>query len=173
MLWFVRRRWACAEPVAAGRKAQFGRKGGFPFVIPTLCTTFASWMSTHTYYIGMGSNVAEASELLACARLLLRRLQGSSVRFSPPVQTEPVDYPWPALFTNQVALVVSSLDQATLCGRLKRIEHLLGRRAEQKQQGVVRIDLDLLCTDGQVLRPADWERADVVEAVQCLAALGA
>mgnify|MGYP002863914830 CR=1 FL=1 len=125
-------------------------------------------MDTHTYYIGMGSNVAGASALLACARFWMCRLLGRDIRFSAPVNTEPVDFPWPALFTNQVAMVVCAKEPAALGALLKRIERLLGRLPQHKRQGVMRIDLDILCADGQVLRQADWNRPDVVEAVRSL-----
>jgi 2-amino-4-hydroxy-6-hydroxymethyldihydropteridine diphosphokinase len=44
----------------------------------------------------------------------------------------------------------------------------LGRLPEEKSQGVVRIDIDLLMYDDSVLKPADLERDFVVEGLKSL-----
>ena len=35
---------------------------------------------------------------------------------------------------------------------------IAGRKAEEKQREIVRLDIDLLACDGQVCRPDDWAR---------------
>ena len=44
------------------------------------------------------------------------------------------------------------------------LEFQFGRLPEDKARGLVRLDLDLLCLDGQVLKVKDWKRADVLAA---------
>ena len=43
------------------------------------------------------------------------------------------------------------------------------RTADDKARGIVKIDIDLLCYDGEVLKPQDWLRVDVREGVAELA----
>ena len=127
-------------------------------------------MSVHTYFIGLGSNVPSATENLSRARALLSASWGCSVTFSTPVITLPVHFSNPALFTNQVAMLVADVSASALKASLKRMEYQLGRRPEHKAQGVVPIDLDLLCVDGRVLRESDWVRPDVRDGVAQLQA---
>ena len=122
-------------------------------------------MQVHTFYIGMGSNVSDADWRLQEACRLIREGLDHSLRMSTPQQTEPIDFPNPALFTNMVATGHTSRSAAVVETWLKRLERKLGRRKHHKRQGVVMADLDLLWWDGHVLRPTDWERPYVQQAI--------
>ena len=74
------------------------------------------------------------------------------------------------MFTNQLAVIETTVPPTLVRSLLKGIERELGRKPEDVQEGIVKIDLDLLCMDGQVLKPEDWQR-DYVQAA--LAELGA
>ena len=95
--------------------------------------------------------------LLWTQRKLTEAFRGQA-RYSTPVQTEPVDFPFPCMFTNQLAIVETSVPLIVARPLLKSLERQLGRTDEDVSRGVVKLDLDLLCADGQVLRPEDWER---------------
>ena len=114
----------------------------------------------------MGSNLPSAAEVLAKARDWLAQLSDAEVLFSSPVWTEPVDFPSPALFMNQVALMTTTLTPTIVRDSLKRMERLAGRRHGEKQRGIVRLDLDLLAVDGTVLRHSDWKRSYVSQGVE-------
>jgi 2-amino-4-hydroxy-6-hydroxymethyldihydropteridine diphosphokinase len=43
------------------------------------------------------------------------------------------------------------------------MEHAAGRRPEDKAQGIVHLDVDLLQFDDQVLKPADFQRSYIIE----------
>lgn len=116
-------------------------------------------MQVHHVYIGMGSNVPEGIDLLARAALRLKELAVGEVFMSSPETTEAIDFPWPALFVNQVVSLVTALDPDELNSRLKHIERELGRTPKETRRGVIRLDLDLLSYDDQILRRDDWERA--------------
>lgn len=122
-------------------------------------------MHDHTFYICLGSNVADADWRLQEACRLVREGLDNSLRVSSPLRTDPVDFPNPALFTNMVAMGHTSLDAADVVALLKRVERTLGRRKCHKRQGKVMADLDLIWWDGQVLRPVDWERPYVQQAM--------
>ena len=48
---------------------------------------------------------------------------------------------------------------------LKAIEKRLGRMPEDKKKGIVKIDIDLLTYDGEVLKVNDWKREYVCQGV--------
>ncbi len=51
----------------------------------------------------------------------------------------------------------------------EKIERDHGRTPEDKSRGIVKIDIDLLCYDGELLKPEDWQRGYVREGVAELA----
>ena len=94
----------------------------------------------------LGSNT-EAEENLEKARTLLTALL-PDIRWEEARWTEPVNFPYPALFLNQLAIfhTVMTRDDLRLC--FKDIERQCGRLPDDKAQGIVRMDIDLL-TYGQ------------------------
>ena len=122
-------------------------------------------MVKHVFYIGMGSNVPEAAILLENARVGLTTLSNGEALFSTPISTEPVDFLWPAQFTNQVARLTTTMSMGEIKASLKQLERDAGRRRGDKQRGIVRLDLDLLAVDGNVLRPSDWQRPYIRQGV--------
>ncbi len=63
-----------------------------------------------------------------------------------------------ASFINQLARFSSDVQPKEIEQQLKEIEHLAGRTPEEKALEVVRLDLDLLMADEEVLRPKDLQR---------------
>ena len=80
-------------------------------------------------------------------------------------QTAPVGFDSPRMFYNQVACFTTPLTASQVRECLKKIERDHGRTADDKARGIVKIDIDLLCYDGEVLKPQDWLRVDVREGV--------
>ena len=64
----------------------------------------------------------------------------------------------PTIYLNQLVYATTSLTVDDLQSALKDIELRLGRIADDRQQGIVRIDLDLLQYDGQRYHLRDWDR---------------
>ncbi|MBR1683250.1 MAG: 2-amino-4-hydroxy-6-hydroxymethyldihydropteridine diphosphokinase [Bacteroidaceae bacterium] len=127
-------------------------------------------MSTHKIFIGLGTNAEYGSLMLQSARRKLGIAFRGEQRFSEPVQTQPVDFPGGRLFLNQVAVIETTVPPTLMRSLLKGIERELGRKPEDVQEGIVKIDLDLLSVDGQIFKAEDWQR-DYVQAA--LAELGA
>ena len=123
-------------------------------------------MVKHIIYIGIGSNLSSAEEMLALARRYLMELSEDEALFSTPITTEPIDFPWPAPFLNQVARITTTRAVDDVKVSLKRIERQAGRRRGDKQRGIVCLDLDLLAVDGVVFRPADWQRSYIRQGVE-------
>ena len=126
-------------------------------------------MSRHIIYIGMGSNLPKGGQMLLWARRRLAELVGGEQHYSTALRTEPVDFPYPQPFTNQVARIETELSAEAIRRRLKSLEREAGRKPEDKAQGIVRLDLDLLCFEGRVLKAKDWQRQDVISAREELA----
>lgn len=109
------------------------------------------------YLICMGSNTEPANHLAFARKELLRRFP--DVRFSSEEVTAPIGMRHnPASFINQLARFSSDVQPKEIEQQLKEIEHLSGRTPEEKAHEVVRLDLDLLMADEQVLRPKDLQR---------------
>ena len=108
------------------------------------------------YTICIGSN-EHRKENLALARKRLIELY-PDIRFSAEMDTEPLFFRRPALFSNQVARFASDDNAEEVTLRLKAIEREAGRMPEEKKREIVRLDIDLLSCDGKVLRPKEMKR---------------
>ena len=119
------------------------------------------------YCISIGSNWDRASNLELAHRRLAELFP--DVRFSAEEETAPIAMQRTALFTNQVALFHSSLSPDEVVKCLKRLEQAAGRCEAEKHQEIVRLDLDLLQYDRQVIRPDDLRRDYIRRGLQQLA----
>ena len=110
----------------------------------------------HSCIISLAANCNQ-EENLAEAR---RRL--SQILFSPTyteaIWTEPFKHPDSPLYLNQLVYAKTNLNAEELECELKTIEHAMGRTAEDRKQGIVRIDLDLMQHDDVRYHLRDWER---------------
>jgi 2-amino-4-hydroxy-6-hydroxymethyldihydropteridine diphosphokinase len=91
-----------------------------------------------------------------------------TIRFSEEMETEAIGSRFLSPFSNQVASFETTLSSEEVRAILKQIEHDLGRLPEEKSQGVIRIDIDLLMYDDCVLKPQDMERDFVIEGLKSL-----
>lgn len=104
----------------------------------------------------LGSNKDCEENLHSAVRLL--RVYFGSIRLSEAIYTEPIGLPGSGLFLNQVAVVGTEASLEEVKGVLKAVEKRLGRLAEDKQIGVILIDIDLLLWNETILKPSDWEK---------------
>jgi 2-amino-4-hydroxy-6-hydroxymethyldihydropteridine diphosphokinase len=109
----------------------------------------------------MGSNIQREAQLKA-AREALRRLF-PDIRFSDEMLTEAIGQGYLSPFSNQMARFTTALSAEEVHTLLKDLEHHAGRRPEDKAQGLVKLDADLLMYDGEVLKPEDLQRGYVKE----------
>lgn len=108
------------------------------------------------YTISIGSNEQRRENLELARRRLTELFPG--IRFSEEEETEPLFFHRPNQFSNQVACFTSdnSAEEITVC--LKAIEREAGRRPEEKEQEIVRLDIDLLSCGDTVYKPKDLKR---------------
>lgn len=116
------------------------------------------------YTVCIGSNEHRQGNLALARKRLEEHFPG--IRFSPEEETKPLFFRRDTLFSNQVARFTSDLPQAEVCACLKSIEREAGRREGEKEQEIVRLDIDLLACDGRVCKPRDWERDYVRRGVE-------
>lgn len=114
--------------------------------------------------ICIGSNY-NRRENLPLARRELSALF-PAIRFATEQDTEPLYFANPALFANQVAMFGTELPKATILRALKAVEQQAGRLPGDKQCEQVCLDIDLLCYNGEVLKPRDLKRAYVVSGLK-------
>lgn len=107
-------------------------------------------------YIELGSNTKTDEYLLEARRYLERSF--TSIRFATIYKTEAIDFLFPCTFYNQTVKLQTNLSKDAVQQVLKEIENVIGRNPDDKEKGIVKIDIDLLSYDEEILRPADWKR---------------
>ena len=113
-------------------------------------------MNPHTCLLCLGSNLDAAIRLSAARSALLSHFP--DIRFSQEMVTEAIGSGFLSPFHNQVARLTTSLDAESVRAILKGIEQAQGRLPEDKANGIVKLDIDLLVYDDCVLKPKDMER---------------
>lgn len=104
----------------------------------------------------MGCNLGRRIRM-ASARAALSQ-SFPDIRFGPELETEAIGSLFLSPFSNQLARFHTPLSAEEVRLLLKEIEKGHGRTPEDKSQGIVRLDLDLLMYDDTVLKPDDLER---------------
>lgn len=93
-----------------------------------------------------------------------------NIRFSEEMTTEAIGDKFLSPFSNQIARMESSLSIEEIRTLLKQIEKENGRIPEDKAQGIVKLDIDLLMVDDRVLKPQDIEKDFVKAGISSLQA---
>lgn len=123
-------------------------------------------MNIHSCLICMGSNL-ERRTRMASARAALSEAF-PDIRFSPELETEAIGSRFLSPFSNQLGRFSTPLSAEEVRCLLKGIEKAHGRTPEDKAQGIVKLDLDLLVYDDTMLKPEDMERWFVKHSCQSL-----
>ncbi len=113
-------------------------------------------MNPHTCLLCLGSNLDGAIRLSAARSALLSHFP--DIRFSQEMVTKAIGTGFLSPFHNQVARLTTSLDAESVRAILKGIEQAQGRLPEDKANGIVKLDIDLLVYDDCALKPKDMER---------------
>ena len=110
----------------------------------------------HQTLISLASNCDQEAHLAEARSRLDRVLEDT--RYTEAIWTEPVGSRRSDLYLNQLLRASTTLDVQQLQSMLKAIETQMGRSIEERQQGIVRIDIDLLQYDDERYHLRDWER---------------
>ena len=108
----------------------------------------------NTAIISIGSNTARKDALVRDA---LNRL-GTTVLDATPPFADPDDNLPSAPYLNIIACIATNLDYDSLRLRFKALEREAGRSPSSKDVGLVPLDIDIVVFNGEVKRPADFDR---------------
>lgn len=106
--------------------------------------------------IVLGSNHEQEKNVGFAMNQLSQNFPG--VRFSRLLWTEPIGMENSPQFVNALAIAFTDLPEPDIVHILKDIERQCGRTKEEKKQGIVKLDLDLLLYGDLRRKEEDWER---------------
>ncbi len=115
----------------------------------------------HHVLLSLGTNT-HARFNLKCAMQLLE-LHFQNVRFTSVVKSNPYGTQYNRPFLNTLAFFHTSLKQEELAFQLKNMEQKMGRKPEDKSNGKIIIDIDLIMWDNEIVKPEDFKRSYVRE----------
>lgn len=123
-------------------------------------------MNQHSCLLCLGSNSNRHFHMEEARKALMKLFP--NIRFSKEMTTEAIGDKFLSPFSNQVAKLETSLTIEEIRNLLKKIEKDNGRLPEDKEQGIVKLDIDLLTFDDLILKPNDMEKDYVLEGMKFL-----
>lgn len=115
----------------------------------------------NTLLISMGSNENSETNMALCRGLLSKLFE--SITYSETSVTEPFGEHYQNHFLNQLALIQTFKGRIEVENELKLLEKELGRTAEDKSNGLIKIDVDLIKWNDTILKEEDWQRNYVAD----------
>ncbi len=106
--------------------------------------------------ISLGSNDNPQFHLDISRRMLREHFW--EVLFTNEMETVAYGKHYEGMFINQLAVVYANQLLDEVQEITKEIEKLLGRLPEHKQQGIVKVDIDVFGWNGEIIRPDDYHR---------------
>lgn len=113
-------------------------------------------MNQHYCTLCLGSNFNRHTRIDQARRALAFHFP--TIRFGEEMETKAIGCGFLSPFSNQLAQFTTALSQEEIRSILKSIEKENGRLPEDKAQGIVKLDIDLLMYDDQILKPKDMEK---------------
>ena len=123
-------------------------------------------MTTHSCLLCLGSNSNRKAKMASARKDLEKRFPG--IRFSMEMDTQAIGDRFLSPFSNQIASFDTPLSAEEVRNILKQIERDHGRLPEDKAQGIVKLDIDLLMYDDNILKPKDLKKDFVTEGIKLL-----
>ena len=123
-------------------------------------------MDQHFCLLCLGSNSNRHFHMEAARKALIEHFP--NIRFSEEMTTDAIGNKFLSPFSNQVAKIETSLTSEEIRKLLKQIEQNNGRVPEDKEHGIVKLDIDLLTFDDLILKPNDLEKDFVIKGISSL-----
>ena len=121
-------------------------------------------MNTHHCLICLGSNKEYTQRLFNARKALCAHFP--DIRFGKEMKTEAIGSHFLSPFGNQLGKFTTTLLPEEIRPLLKQIEKDNGRMADDKEKGIVKLDIDLLMYDDQILKPDDMKRDFVLQGLE-------
>lgn len=121
-------------------------------------------MNQHSCLLCLGSNLDRHIHLEAARKALT--IIFPTIRFGREMTTEAIGNTFLSPFSNQLAQCETMRSPEEVRAALKQIEKDNGRMPEDKQQGIVKLDIDLLMYDDTILKPDDMNKEFIQQELQ-------
>lgn len=104
--------------------------------------------------ISLGSNIADKETIL---QHTLCNLDYKIVAATPPY-IDSCDNNNDSPYMNIIAIIDTNDDCAVMKSRFKEIEKKAGRRPQDKETGIIPLDIDIVIFNNEIIRPTDYNR---------------
>lgn len=115
----------------------------------------------HKVLLSLGSN-RDARFNLNHAKSILQS-HFPNIQFTVDTKNKPYGENYKDWFLNTLGYFESDLCKSKLISQFKHIEKTMGRTANDKAEGKVIIDIDLIRWDNEILKPDDFKRSYIVD----------
>lgn len=116
--------------------------------------------------ISIGSNINKEKNLTVCQQLL--NASFDCIQYSDISITVPYGNNYQDNFINQLAMILTNDEKNVVSNILKSIEKKIGRVPEDKNLGIVKIDVDIIIWNNNVIKPEDITRSYVKDLISTL-----
>ncbi|WP_309399603.1 2-amino-4-hydroxy-6-hydroxymethyldihydropteridine diphosphokinase [Phocaeicola sp.] len=123
-------------------------------------------MKEHHCLLCMGSNTNRFTQLSDARKVLSEAFP--DIHFGELMETQAIGSGFHSPFSNQLARFTTTLSSESVHNLFKELERHSGRLPEDKAQGIVKLDIDLLTFDNKVLKPEDMKREYIRRGISLL-----
>lgn len=116
--------------------------------------------------ISIGSNINKEKNLAVCQQLL--NASFDCIHYSDISITVPYGNNYQDNFINQLAMILTNDEKNVVSNILKSIEKKIGRVPEDKNLGIVKIDVDIIIWNNNVIKTEDITRSYVKDLISTL-----
>lgn len=116
--------------------------------------------------LSIGTNEDREYNMNLCHQLLEKLF--FFIRYSKTSVTVPYGNSYKSDFLNQLAFTYTDMGKEEIISLLKSIEKEMGRTQTDKENGIVKIDIDLVVWNEEVVKPEDISRSYVVDLLPSL-----
>ncbi len=88
------------------------------------------------------------------------------IEYSSQMKTKPIGLDNPSEFINQIAYLITTYSKEEIIECLKKIENLIGRSNEDVENEIIKIDIDLLLFNDQILKEKDLKRIYICTGIE-------
>lgn len=117
-------------------------------------------------FLCLGSNTDRCLRMEAARQALKKYFP--NIRFSQEMETKALGEGMLSPFSNQIAQMETDYPLKQIRRILKDIEANNGRMPEDKQKGIVKMDIDILTYGQLIIKPDDLQRDYVQEGIKAL-----
>lgn len=116
--------------------------------------------------LSIGTNEDKEINLDLCHQLLDNFFE--QISYSDTSITTPYGNSYKNDFLNQLAIIYTDRKKEEVYKYLKSIEKQIGRSPLDKEKGIVKIDIDLVIWNDEILKPADISRSYITDLLSSL-----